>query len=154
MEITKRNLFRIKSFRLQEKLKSIDIKIGTRKYGVLTSEALNEKITKTSIKDFSSKHEHRYTRKYEGHDLEKVIETKMSLNSKSFKHYAGDRKEGLSPFSDSKTDGKSKMLSPQIVSNYKDNSEIGSKRIKLIDKFGGSVNQTGNRRLLVGNRIS
>lgn len=66
----------------------------------------------------------------------------MSLNSKSFKYFGGEAREGLSPFSESKNDAKNKMLSPQIISNFKDSSEIGTKRIKLIDKFGGSVNQT------------
>ena len=68
--------------------------------------------------------------------MNKAIESKMNINSKSFRHFGVDGNNAFSPVSDSKM----KILSPQIVSNYKDSSEIGTKRIKLIEKFGNSIN--------------
>lgn len=124
---------------LQEKLKSVDVKIGTRKYGVLTSDAFNESLQKTSIKEFSGIPEHGKTRKYDGHNLEQAVNSKMKLNSKSFRDFGYESKP--TPYSDNPA---AKFASPQEASR-RDASGLGSNRVKLLDKFGGSLGRSGSK---------
>jgi hypothetical protein len=86
-------------FSLKEKLKSVDFKVGTRKYGVLTSDALNDTLKQTSIMDFIGlSTEKQKKQRYNGHDLNRAVNERMKQNSRSFRHRNENQKMTISPY--------------------------------------------------------
>lgn len=97
------------------------VSIGTRKYGVLTSDAVNERLKKTSIKEYNGTQGKNKGAKYGGHDLAKAVTEKMRTNSRSFRQSKTlDQQNTISMYSGNEVRDRGKQMNDQRSAYFSD----------------------------------